>query len=1051
MKKILILLFLLPLFANSQTFNYADYWKTRKPNDAYWQQDVHYKINANIDDTKDEITGEETLEYFNNSPDELSTVYFHLYQNAFQPGSYAHALEIANNQNTVFGKYEAMKMGTLIDEFKVAGEILEYKIDNTILIAKLKTPIKPNSSITFNIKFRTYWDEGTMRRRFKSFKPDELNKHFDGVHWYPRICVYDRKFGWETDQHLGKEFYGDYGVFDVKLTFPSNYVVEATGAIQNEREVLPIELRKAIDISNYSSIVKDEHDKNRIVPNNYKYTIKREGTKTWIYHAENVHDFAFTADPTYRIGEVVWNGIRCIALAQEKNAPEWRPTAQFVADVVSVYSKDIGMYGYPKIVAADARDGMEYPMLTLDGGNWPGHQYVIAHEIGHNWFFGMIGNNETYRAMLDEGFTQFLTSWSIKKINNIPMHANSYDEGSVYNGYLNDAINKNDAFLNTHSDDFNSALGHGGGYRHVYYKTATMLYNLQYVLGDELFLNAMKHYFNQWKFAHPYPDDFRQSIINYTHVDLNWFFDQWMETTKSIDYEIKKIKKIKNTKDGKYQYAITFARKGEMQMPLDITITDKTGKKYEYLIPNTYFTKNDGRTVLKTWKGWGLLNPTYTDTITIDHKIKLVAIDTTHRLADIYRVDNIKSKNGCSQLPMKLVNDKNIQQPISFNKRVFTFSPNIWFNAVDGFKDGINFHSDYARVKNVLDFTFFLNTGLGAEQKYKIAKERDLFSYRIKYSTLVGHYANFHLESRWLDGITLNQIGVEKSFGNNTFNFYFKSIGMANGRHIYWPYANASSREGKLNNTLNIDYTRRYNYKHGNGTINSGLRGSTMTKDYGYGSIKLEVINNNHFGKFEVKTRFFAQAITGVNIADESILNLAGANMEQMLESKFTRSRGFIPQEWLGYGASTNHFQAGGGLNLRGYAGYLAPIENGNSVTPLYQGTHGTSASVEIDFDQYIHFKPKFTRNWLKIDAYLFGDAGMIMENRIAINGKRLYSPLRIDGGAGTALNIYKWGKRTLIKPFTLRFDMPLYLNTAPYADKNFVQMRWLLSVGRSF
>ncbi len=1051
MKKNLIILLLFPLIATAQTFNYKDYWKTRKPNAAYWQQDVHYTIDAAIDDVKDEITGVETLEYFNNSPDELTTVYFHLYQNAFQPGSYAHALNTANNEETNFGKYEAMKMGTLIDEFKIAGEKVEFTIDNTILIAKLKTPMKPNTSLVFNIKFRTYWDNGSMRRRFKLFNPEDSVKHYDGVHWYPRICVYDRKFGWETDQHLGKEFYGDYGVYDVKLTFPSNYIVEATGAIQNENEVLPADLRKAVDIANYSEVVKDANGKASIQPTKYKYKVKREGTKTWIYHADNVHDFAFTADPSYRIGEEVWNGIRCIAIAQEKNAPYWRPTAKFVADVVKVYSNDIGMYGYPKIVAADARDGMEYPMLTLDGGNWPGHQYVIAHEIGHNWFFGMIGNNETYRAMLDEGFTQFLTSWSIKKINRISMHANTYDEGSVYNGYLTDAINQNDVQLNTHSDDFNSATGHGGGYRHVYYKTATMLYNLQYVLGDDLFLKAMQHYFNQWKFAHPYPDDFRQSIIDYTHVDLNWFFDQWMETTKSIDYKIGCIKKLKKTADGKFRYAVSFTRKGSMQMPVDFTVTDKNDKQYNFLIPNTYFAKDDGKKVLKTWKGWGLLNADYTDTIILDAKLKLIEIDTTHRLADIYRIDNVKTKH-CFKLPVSAKFDKGIQQPITFNKSVFSWRPDAWFNAVDGIKAGLNFHFDYVRVKHVMDFSIWYNTGVGAERKYDANhKQLDLVSYKFKYSNLVGRNAYIYWDTRWLDGIFYDDLGFEKGFGNNTINIHFKSIIMDSGRSVYWPYTSGKSREGKINSTINIDYARRYKWMHGNGVINLGLRGSAFSKDYGYGSFKFEMLNNHKYGKFEVKTRMFAQTITGMNIAEESMLNLAGANMEQMLESKYTRSRGWIPEEWLGYGASTNHFQAGGGLNLRGYAGYLAPVTAGNSAANLYQGNTGASVSAEIDFDQYFRIKPKFTRNWLKIDAYLFGDAGYIGDSRRIIDDKMLSSPLRADAGIGSALNIYRWGKRNLIKPLTLRFDMPFYLNTAPYTDKNFVQMRWLFGIGRSF
>ncbi len=1037
LKKILPLSFLFPLCLCAQVFNYNDYWKNRKPNEAYWQQDVHYTIDAFINDSLDEIKGTEKLEYYNNSPHTLTTVYFHLYQNAFQPGSYAHALEITNHQNPKFGNYEALKMGTLIEEFKIEGQIVDYKIDNTILIAQLKTPLKPNESITFNIKFKTYWDMGDMRRRFKTFSPDGINKHYDGVHWYPRICVYDRKFGWETDQHLGKEFYGDYGVYDVNLTFPAKYVVEATGALQNESQVMPLDLRKALDIKNY-------RDKN------YKFKTPTVGTKTWQYHAENVHDFAFTADPTYRIGEVMWNGIRCIALAQEQNAPYWQPTAQFVANVVQIYSTDIGMYGYPKIVAADARDGMEYPMITLNGGNWPGHQYVIAHEVGHNWFFGMIGNNETYRAMLDEGFTQFLTSWSIKKINGIPMHANTYDEGAVYNGYLNDAINKNDAPLNTHSDDFNSVLGQGGGYRHVYFKTATMLYNLQYTLGDTLFLSAMKHYFNQWKFAHPYPEDFRNSIIDYTKVDLNWFFDQWMETTKTIDYKISKIKKLKQTNDGKYQYAIKFKRKGEMQMPLDIMVTDKLNKQYHYTIPNTYFVKKDGKTPLKTWKGWGLLNKTYTDTIFINNKLKLLTIDTTNRLADVYRMDNIRGKHAY-KLPQVFKFNNGVQLPVSFNESVAQIRPDVWYNAVDGIKAGFNFRSDYVRVKHNLDFSIWYNTGIGAEKKYD-SKDFEPISYRLKYSNLVGHNAHIYWDTRWLDGLFYDDLGFEKTFGNNYINLHYKAISMFKGSK-YW-LDSSYTRDDKSNRSILVDYSRKYKYLHGNGVINTGLRGSALTRDYGYGSIKLEVINNNHFGKFEFKTRFFASHIEGTSIAPEVLLNLAGANAEQLLESKFTRSRGWVPQEWLGYGKGINHFQMGGGLNLRGYAGYLAPViaQDGNAYN-IYQGTTGASVNIEIDFDQYIRLKPKFTRNWLKIDAYLFADAGLLRDYRIkqSNNLEGVSSPLRADAGLGTAWSIYRWGKRNLIKPFTLRFDMPIVLNTPPFTDKGFIANRWIIGLGRCF
>ena len=265
-------------------------------------------------------------------------------------------------------------------------------------------------------------------------------------------------------------------------------------------------------------------------------------------------------------------GIRAISMVQEPHASKWQNAKQFSADVIRVFSEDIGMYAYHKIIVADARDGMEYPMITLDGGKDPGYRGLLAHEIGHQWFYGMVGSNETYRAALDEGFTQFLTAWALNKIDGeflvtepsvsltikiISKNVLKTVDSRVYYAYIQNATKFNDPQLNTHSDDFSSALGHGGGYRHVYYKTAAMLYNLEYVLGEELFLKAMQHYFHKkWKMAHPYFDDFREAIVEYTKVDLNWFFDQWMETTKTIDYGIKNIEA-----KGGNNYAITFEKK----------------------------------------------------------------------------------------------------------------------------------------------------------------------------------------------------------------------------------------------------------------------------------------------------------------------------------------------------------------------------------------------------------------------------------------------------------------------------------------------------------
>ena len=232
---------------------------------------------------------------------------------------------------------DAMKkkgLGTVVKDLKVDGKLVKTELDNTILKVYLNEPVKSGDSITFTMDFKTYFDTGSLRRRMKTFNAFG-NKHYDGVAWYPRIAVYDAKFGWTTDQHLGKEFYGDFGTWDVELTFASNYIVEATGALQNRAEVMPDDLRARLDIKNFAEKPWNSAP-SIIIPYD---SLSR---KTWIYHAENVHDFAFTADPTYRIGEVEWNGIRAISMVQEPHASKWQNAAQFSADVIRVFSEDIG-------------------------------------------------------------------------------------------------------------------------------------------------------------------------------------------------------------------------------------------------------------------------------------------------------------------------------------------------------------------------------------------------------------------------------------------------------------------------------------------------------------------------------------------------------------------------------------------------------------------------------------------------------------------------------------------------------------------------------------
>ncbi len=1058
---LVFLAFALNTFAQFPENNYQSstnqyYWKNRKPDAAYWQQDVHYKITATIDDKTDIIDGSEELTYTNNSPDDLSFVYFHLYNNAQVKGSYLSDLNKNNGSKLKYGKFQEQGLGTAVSKIMLNGTELKTELDNTILKVYLPVPLKSNQSITFQISFKTYFDNGSIRNRMKLFNSWGF-KHYDVVHWYPRISVYDRKFGWDTYQHMDHEFYGDFGTYDVAFTFPNNYILDGTGTLLNIDEVLPAALRAKLDIKNF---------KNKPWNESPSIVVQADGsTKTWKFHAENVHDFALTADPTYRIGEVEWNGVKCISLAQEPHAGHWQNAAEYAAKVIKVNSESFGMYAYPKMIVADAQDGMEYPMLTLDGGFDPDYRDLFAHEISHNWFFGMVGNNETYRAALDEGFTQFLTNWTYEKIEGkervkyLPkskyvqrfMEPDFVRNSEIYNGYMGDAARGVETFMCVHSDMYNGALGHGGGYKQVYMKTATMLYNLQYTLGDSLFKAAMGNYFNQWKFAHPYIEDFRNSTIQYTHVDLNWFFDEWMETSKTIDYAVKSVKQG----GGKDEYLITFKRNG-MQMPIDFTVIGKNDSIYNYHIPNTWFVKQTKATVLPRWIGWDKVKPEYTASVIIPSGVLDVIIDSSTRLADVNMLNNNK------KFPIKYRFDSKIYNPSDWSRYELFARPDVWYNGYDGLKTGLNLNGNYMNYKHVFDATLWFNTGIG--QSYldsnikKSAKDLyDNVSFRINYRTSTDKFmkgSSFYFSAKALDGLNAYTVGFDRKdiSGKNKIYMYFKSMYRKGLNDLTYLLLPKEWQPNMLNNTINIGIEHAYNYRSGTGNINFGMRSSAIMSDYDFQTINLNVINHTRLWRLLLNTRLVGQYGTGKNWADESSLFLAGANPEEMMENKFTRSQGFFDPSWASIGAKTNYFQHGGGLNLRGYAGYVAPqLQSDGTLALTYKGQTGAAINAELDFDGIVKIKKQ---NWLtrtfKLSTYLFGDAGIINYSKTSDVVLKM-SDVRVDAGLGCALTIKKFGVLQTVDPLTIRFDMPFFLNKIPATDKNYFQYRFVIGISRAF
>jgi hypothetical protein len=1072
--------------------NNPHYWKNKKPYEGYWQQDVHYTINAILNEEDELINGQEILVYTNNSPNTLTEAYFHLYQNAVQPGSLTDELYKQNKAKVTFGKYEAQKLGTVIHSIQINPEDkpirdepresqnIAFEIQNTLLKIKLPTPLKPGDSIAFHIDFTTYFDRGSIRRRMKVYDHHGY-KHFNGVHWYPRICVYDRKFTWETDQHVEKEFYGDYGFFNISLTLPNHYVVEATGTLVNKDDVLPAALRKQLDIANF---------KDKPIGSQPSVITEPNGSfKTWNFQAVNVHDFAWTADPTYRIGETTWNGLQCVAIAQENNAAGWQQTAQFTAKVIATYSRDFGMYNYPKIVCADAADGMEYPMITLDGGYYPSHQGLIAHEVGHNWFFGMVGSNETYRAALDEGFTQFLTAWCMRKLTK----ESQPELKRAFAGYMEDAIDGTDEVLETHSNDFHSATGHGGGYKHVYYKTASMLYNLQYYLGDSVFLQAMKNYVEQWKFCHPYIEDFRNSIIQSAQTDLNTFFDQWFQTNKSADYSIKRITPLKTTN----YYRVTLQRNGKMVMPvdLDFLITPSATKRnvskrnlaqshifYAVTIPVSQYQK-PGRYNLKPWIGWDKLRPTYTFDIEmpVDGKVKQVWLDRSGRLADINRVNNVWKKR--SEWRLDLGNGANTNYLGVYQGLV---RPAVRYNVASGVLLGAVASGQYAGRKKEFNLGLWYTSGWQARYSHapKLQYQAE-FKHQTRgggtyyYQSLLYNEINTH-ELGWFNRIGKTEYGLNgksmQRYHRLQYNidqpFYNPWINsQLSGRDPYFPQrdqldgflSTANQWSYVAQAQLNLYVKQAYSGWGKSGSVRFDMRMPSPWSNSQYGFVQLEWKHFQPVGKTLLRLRSLAYFGGGNNPTPESVLYLASANPEDAFQQDLYRDFGMYnlnnsSTQW-------NTIQVNGGLNLRGFNGYSAPKTvkqaNGNDTTlAFFRGNQGLGINAALDLTPYFRWIPKV--KLLGINPYLFGDAGIIGQPLNSLNTNRemvtsqVYSRLLADAGFGASVNLRNWSTITknkalrAAKPINLRVDFPIWVN-AVQNDDSFVQFRMRVSVGTDF
>ncbi len=603
-------------------------------NPTYWQQKADYKMNVNLNVKNYQYKGKQELIYTNNSNDTLKKVFYHLYNNAFQPGS-----EMDMRLQTIKDPDNRMVVKSIVDgkevktsriskllpneigflhvtNFKQDGKLAVIKEVETILEVTLVKPLLPGKATTLTLDF-----EGQVPVQIRrSGRNNKEGVEFSMSQWYPKMAEFDFE-GWHADAYVAREFHGVWGNFDVKITLDKNYILGGSGYLQNGNEIGYNYQEKGVKVS---------------IPSN-------QNTLTWHFIAPNVHDFTWAADKNY-IHDVVPTSFGTTLHFLYKNNPaiieNWKKVASKTIQLMEFYNKTVGKYPYKQYSVIQGGDGgMEYAMCTLilGEGTFDGLVGVIAHEMGHSWFQHILATNESKHPWMDEGFTSFIEDLGMNEISDLKVENPFEGAYKAYTGLVNSGKEQP---LSTHGDRYDENRSYSVA---SYSKGEVFLAQLYYLIGKENLMQSIKRYFSDFKFKHPTPNDIKRTAERVSGATLDWYLTDWTETLNTIDYG---IKKVENATDTFQKTSVTLERIGRMPMPIDILVEFEDGTKESFYIPLRMmnFEKTNPiseikRTILKDW-AWG--NPFYNFEInTTKTAIKTITIDPSGLMADTKPNNNV--------------------------------------------------------------------------------------------------------------------------------------------------------------------------------------------------------------------------------------------------------------------------------------------------------------------------------------------------------------------------------------------------------------------------
>ena len=553
--------------------------------------------------------GDQSIIYTNNSNDTIKKVYYHLFFNAFKPNSQMdiRSRTIRDPDRRVGSRIVALEekdYGDIsVSALKQDGKDVYYEVNETVLLARLNKPLLPGKKTKLNMVF-------TAQVPLQIRRSGKLNK--EGVdmtmtQWFPKLAEYDSE-GWHPNPYIGREFHGVWGNYSVNITIDKDYVVGGTGYLQNANEIG----------HGYTEKNPKENDSK---------------TNTWKFYAPNVHDFAWAADPDYihDIKKSVSGVDLHFFYKPTVNVEDWKKLQEDSVLLMKYFEEAIGPYPWKQYSIIQGGDGgMEYAMCTMITGerSYPSLLGVTAHEMAHAWFQHLLATNEAKHAWMDEGFTEYITSLSENYVNN---ETPEFPHKSSYDRYYLLAKSGFEQAQTIHSDRYDYNFAYGAS---AYSKGSVFLSQLGYIIGKENLNKTLRRYYEEFKFKHPTPNDFKRIAEKVSDLELEWYLNEWTRTPHKIDYGID----ISSLED---ERLITLKRKARIPMPIEVVVSFEDGSSDMYYIPNDllhgYKTFKNEVYLMEPWN-WA--STEYEFEVQGNKKVSKVEIDPSKRIADVNQMDN---------------------------------------------------------------------------------------------------------------------------------------------------------------------------------------------------------------------------------------------------------------------------------------------------------------------------------------------------------------------------------------------------------------------------